>query len=252
MLSGDLGPAIYRGTLRHRRFHPVRHEFTYPLFLAYLDVDQIPELMQVSRWCSYNRWNWASFQESDHLAGPGAPIRRRIAANAAMNGVALPQGRIYLLTHLRYLGHNFNPVSFYYCLEPDGSLGAVLAEVNNTYGETHTYWLDSTQQIPGHGDGRRYRCSKAFHVSPFLQPNLEYDFVVTTPAESLLVNIAAHAGQQQAIFDATLRLERRPWSHTSVRGALLWQPCMTLKVVAGIYWQAWRLHRKGVSSYPKG
>ena len=105
--------AIYFGTLRHRRFRPARHEFTYPLFMAYLDVDRIQELMQVSRLASYNGWNWASFNQADHFGDRSKPLRQRLAEDAAQHGVSLPEGKIFLLTHLRYLGYNFNPVSFF-------------------------------------------------------------------------------------------------------------------------------------------
>ena len=138
--------AIYFGTLRHRRFRPARHEFTYPLFMAYLDVDRIQELMQVSRLASYNGWNWASFNETDHFGDARKPLRERLAEDAAQHGVNLPEGKIFLLTHLRYLGYNFNPVSFFYCHDADGRLQLIMAEVKNTFGETQNYWLSNACQ----------------------------------------------------------------------------------------------------------
>jgi DUF1365 family protein len=134
-------PAIYRGTLRHRRFTPVEHAFTYPLFMALLDIDRIREIMARSRCSSYNRWNWASFDERDHFGDPRRPLRERVEQDAAANGVDLPDGPIFLLTHLRYLGYVFNPLSFFYCYDAAGALRAVLAEVHNTYGGTQNYWL---------------------------------------------------------------------------------------------------------------
>ncbi|MCX6924106.1 MAG: DUF1365 family protein, partial [Verrucomicrobia bacterium] len=80
-------PAIYAGTLRHRRFEPARHEFTYPLFMAFLDVDRIPEQMKASRFTSYNRFNWASFDERDHFGDPALPLRQRLEADAAREGI---------------------------------------------------------------------------------------------------------------------------------------------------------------------
>ena len=165
---------IYTGTLRHRRFSPVWHDFTYPLFMVFLDIDRIPELTQISPFLSYNRWNWATFDERDHFGNPRLPLRQRIEADAAEAGVALPAGPIYLLTHLRYLGYCFNPVSFFYCYSPSGELDVVLAEVNSTFGETRNYWLPTQAQKPRgecppfphaqddarlafHGDGPRIR-----------------------------------------------------------------------------------------------
>jgi DUF1365 family protein len=134
-------PGVFVGTLRHRRFSPVAHAFTYPLFMALLDVDRIPELMRVSRLTSHNRWNWAAFDDRDHLGDPERPLRERLAADAAAGAIDLPEGRILLLTHLRYLGYCFNPVSFFYCFDRADRLTVVLAEVNNTFGGSHRYWL---------------------------------------------------------------------------------------------------------------
>ena len=132
---------LFVGTLRHRRFTPVPHAFTYPVFMALLDIDRVPELMRVSRLTSHNRWNWASFDDRDHLGDPARPLRERLGVDAARHGIDLPDGPIFLLTHLRYLGLCFNPVSFFYCFDRAERLQLVLAEVNNTFGGSHHYWL---------------------------------------------------------------------------------------------------------------
>jgi uncharacterized protein len=100
------------GTLRHRRFTPVAHAFSYPVFQALLDIDRIPALLRVSRLTAYNRWNWASFDERDHLGDRSRPLRNRVLDDARAAGVGLEDGPIFLLTNLRYLGYAFNPVSF--------------------------------------------------------------------------------------------------------------------------------------------
>src|SRR5579885_2462173 len=109
--------AFYFGSLRHRRFQPVKHEFHYGLFMAFLDIDRIAELTRISRFLSYNRWNWAGFEERDHLGDPHQSLRERLSADAKAGGLTLPDGPIFLLTHLRYLGYNFNPISFFYCYD---------------------------------------------------------------------------------------------------------------------------------------
>jgi len=101
-------PGIYIGKLRHHRFQPVEHAFSYPLFMVLLDVERIPELMKLSAFTAYNRFAWASFHERDHFGDPSLPLRERLRSDAASHGIALPDGPIYLLTHLRYLGYNFN------------------------------------------------------------------------------------------------------------------------------------------------
>jgi uncharacterized protein len=232
---------LFVGTLRHRRFAPVAHAFTYPLFMALLDIDRLPELMRVSRLTAYNRANWASFHDRDHLGDPARTMRERLAADAARHGLDLPEGRILLLTHLRYLGFVFNPVSFFYCLDADGQLALVLAEVSNTFGGTHNYWL---QRRAG---SRRFRsaASKALAVSPFMPPDLDYTFAFTPPSDRLVAHMETVADGVVG-FDATLSLERRPWAANEIRRALARHPAMTARVVAGIHWQALKLWWKGV------
>ena len=121
---------IYSGTLRHRRFSPVRHEFTYPLFMVFLDIDRVPQLMKVSPLAGYNRRNWVSYQERDHFGDPASTLRERVSRDAEKNGIVLPAGRIFLLTHLRYLGYSFNPVSFFYCYDREDKLRMVMATLS--------------------------------------------------------------------------------------------------------------------------
>src|SRR5438093_13322085 len=175
--------AVYTGTLRHRLVRPAWHEFTYPLFMSFLDVDRIPQLLSVSPLASYNRWNWTSFDNRDYFGDPSLPIGERVRADAKANGIDLPDGRIFLLTHLRYLGYVFNPVSFFYCFDRSNSLFAVLAAVNNTFGETHNYWLTPQLRVAA-GNSRSYEVTKAFHVSTFLGMNCNYRFTFSDPATS--------------------------------------------------------------------
>ena len=245
--------AIYTGTLRHRRFEPKRHDFTYSIFMVSLDIDRIPELMSVSPFTGYNRWNWASFYDADHFGDLRHSLRERLARDAREHGSELPEGRIFLLTHLRYLGYNFNPVSFFYCHDRRGHLKTILAEVNNTFGETHNYWLDENSRSDERylssnnksGSASHYHFRKQFHVSPFLEMDSEYQWTFTKPANSLVVQTNTLRGGQP-LFDATLKLEARDWSARNLHRVLLQHPWMTAKVIAGIHWQAIRLWAKRV------
>jgi uncharacterized protein len=256
------GPGLYTGTLRHRRFRPREHAFTYKLFMAWLDIDRIPELMARSPWTSYNRFNWASFEERDHFGDPRLSLRARVAQDARTHGVPLPDGPIFLLTHLRYLGYCFNPISFFFCYDQGGHLDTVLAEVNSTFGESRNYWLWPRNRQPSAnaldpksaGSALRFRCPKELHVSPFMEMNLEYEFVLTEPGQKLV----AHMNTQECglapepsgpFFDATLALEHEPWTSRSVGRVLLRHPWMTAKVFGAIHWQALRLFLKRVPVY---
>ena len=235
---------IYSGTLRHRRFTPVRHEFTYPLFMVFLDIDRLPELMKISPLAGYNRRNWISYQERDHFGDPAKTLRQRLSRDAEKKGVVLPAGPIFLLTHLRYLGYNFNPVSFFYCYDGEDKLQMVMAEVNNTFGETANYWLTPSVERPA-GANKRYRFPKQFHVSPFLNLAQEYDWTFTPPAQRLISESVSYEDGRE-IFDSTLKLDRREWSRTELHRALLRFPWMMAKVIASIHWQALRLKLKRV------
>ncbi|MDE3149718.1 MAG: DUF1365 domain-containing protein [Acidobacteriota bacterium] len=239
--------AIYTGTLRHRRFEPSRHAFTYPLFMAFLDIDRIPELMAVSPFASYNRFNWAGFHERDHFGDPALPLRERLKADAAQHDLGLPDGPIFLLTHLRYLGYNFNPISLFYCYDAGGKLETILAEVNNTFGESRNYWL-SAGSLEHPSRQHVHRCRKSMHVSPFLPMELDYRFVLPPPGDQLVAHMSTLDGGH-ANFDATLTLHREPWSAPALHRALRRFPWMTAKVIAAIHWEAWKLYLKKVPVY---
>ena len=236
--------ALYTGTIRHRRFLPARHEFKYQLFMAFLDIDRIPEVMSRSRVSSYNRWNWASYFERDHFGNPALSLRQRLARSAAENNVALPDGQVFLLTNLRYLGYYFNPISMYFCYDKAGKLGTILCEVNSTFGESRNYWLGPHNRLPG-DNSLRFLSKKEMHVSPFMAMNLDYEFVFTEPGGRLIAHMNT-LDNGASFFDATLTLERSPWTSANLAAALFRQPFMTAKVIAAIHWEALRLWWKRV------
>jgi DUF1365 family protein len=236
--------AIYFGNVTHRRFRPVPHSFSYGVFMAFLDIDRIQELTRISRLLSYNRFNWASYDQRDHFGDPGLSLRQRLERDAAAQGVSLPDGQIFLLTNLRYLGYNFNPVSFFYCYDANERLQLVLAEVNSTFGESYNYWLWQDNELPS-SNAKRYRRAKAMHVSPFMSMKLDYTFTLTPPDRKLVVHMDT-IEDGNPFFDATLNLERRPWSAHSLHRALLSHPWMTAKVIVAIHWEALRLYLKKV------
>jgi DUF1365 family protein len=241
---------LYAGTLRHRRFRPRQHDFTYKLFMAWLDIDRIPESMAQSPWTSYNRFNWASFNERDHFGDPGFSLRERVVQDARAHGVPLPDGPIFLLTHLRYLGYCFNPISFFFCYDGNGLLDTVLAEVNSTFGESRNYWLWPRNRQPS-ANALHYRCPKTMHVSPFMDMNLDYEFVLTEPADKLVAHMNTIERESafettMPFFDATLTLKRQPWTSRNLGRLLLRHPWMTASVIGAIHWQALRLFLKRV------
>jgi DUF1365 family protein len=238
-----IAPAIYTGTLRHRRFHPARHAFTYPLFMSLLDIDRIEESMRVSPWTSFNRFNWAAFDDRDHLPDYDGVLRQRLGACATAHGRSLPDGPIYLLTHLRYAGYVFNPISIYYCHNRVGELSQVMADVRNTYGGRRQYWLEPDDVAPA-----RFRSTvaKTLFVSPFMHGEMQYEFILTPPAARLVVhmNVDERGGPRRRCFNATLTLSARPWTASSIRSTLVRYPFMTAGVIGAIHWEALRLRWK--------
>ena len=215
--------ALYEGWVGHRRVRPVEHRFQYRVVMAYLDLDAVPERVGPA-------WLWSArhpalvrFRSADYLAAD------------TVRAMAGADGPVRLLTTLRCLGHAFNPVSFYYCFDRDGTLRAVVAEVTNTpWGERHAYVLRAR------GGAVHERVDKAFHVSPFMAMDHEYELWLAPPGRELDVRVVSRRdGEVQ--FDAALRLERRPLRARPLARA----PGPTLTVLARIYANALRLKLKG-------
>jgi len=245
--------ALYEGTLRHRRFTPVEHRFRYPLYMLYLDLDELPEVLDPVPLWSARRPALGRFDRRDHFGAPDEPLAESVRRLVVRRGGHRPEGPIRLLTLGRTFGHCFNPVSFFYCFDRTGSrVETVVAEVDNTpWGERHLYVLGPGTACGGSGGTRRYRHAKAFHVSPFLGMDLDYDWRFTTPGSRLLVHVAtperSGAGRP---FDATLVLRRRELSGGAMVRALARHPAMSLQVLARIYWQAGLLRLKGAPFHP--
>jgi DUF1365 family protein len=242
--------ALYEGTLRHRRFARPARDFDYPLFMVYLDLGEI-ESVFTGRWLWSTRApNLAWFSRRDHYGDPDVPLDQAIRDLVAERTRVRPRGPIRLLTHLRYLGHCFNPVSFYYCFARDGrTVETIVAEVHNTpWNETHMYVLSEASNV-GRGDEKRYEFKKAFHVSPFFGMDLDYDWQFVCPGDRLSVHMDSRR-EGERVFEAALSLERRPMTGLELARALVSYPAMTTKVFVGIYFQALRLWLRRAEFHP--
>jgi DUF1365 family protein len=238
------GSAIYFGTVVHRRLRPRAHRLSYRVFSLLLDLDELPALGRRLRLFSYNRFNLLSFQDKDHGAGTG-PLRPHVEAQLTKLGIEPDGGPIRLLCSPRMFGYAFNPLSVYFCHRRDGRLAAILYEVNNTFGERHTYAIAVTGAEPM----VRQSCAKHFYVSPFIGMAATYDFRILPPGRRVAVTVCERDADGD-LLHASLTGERAELGDRHLLRALLAYPLLTLKVIVAIHWHALRLFLKGVVVHP--
>lgn len=234
---------IYEGWVHHRRSGPVEHGFRYRLFMMYLDLDELPGLFRGSWLWSASRRAVARFCRQDHLGPASQPLDQAVRDLVEERTGSRPGGPVRLLTHLSYFGYRFNPVSFYYCFDDSGErVQAVVAEINNTpWREQHCYVVEPS--AGGALNRTRFELGKEFHVSPFMGMNQTYAWRFAEPGDKLAVHMENFQDGNR-LFDAALHLSRTEITPWALNRVLLQYPFMTLKVVAAIYWEAFRLWLK--------
>lgn len=235
--------AVYEGVVTHHRHAPHEHAFSYRMAQLYLDLDEIDRVF-ASRWLwSATGRNVAEFRRSDYLGSPEQSLADAVRDRASVSLGYRPAGPVRVLTHARYAGIVFNPVTFYYCYRADGTtLDCVVAEITNTpWRERHSYVLRVDENADGHVVDQTF--AKAFHVSPFMPMDREYRWRFTRPDEQLRVHMdVLREGVRE--FDAHLSLRRRELTGASLARVLWRYPLMTAKVVGAIHFEALRLWLK--------
>lgn len=263
-LSPPTASAVYEGWVRHRRFSPVEHEFRYRLFLMYLDLEELPEVLDPFPFFSARGRALARFRREDFMGDSARPLDECVRAAVEEATGESPSGPVRLLGGLRYFGHSFNPVSFYYCFDPAGErVEAVVADVQNIpWRERHPYVLARGER---RGSVLSEELEKTFHVSPLMGMDQTYAFRAGEPGETLAVHIesrphetassrnssgSSRSREMPKEFDATLNLRRRELSRRTLTTMLARYPALSLQVVAKIYGQALRLKLKGAPYHP--
>ncbi|MAN62274.1 MAG: DUF1365 domain-containing protein [Parvibaculum sp.] len=234
--------SLYKGFVDHARRRPARHALRYRVFSLLLDLDELDEINRTSRVFGVNRRALLSFWEKDHGAGEGRGLKQWVVAHVTKAGFSATGMRVQILCYPRILGYVFNPLTVYYCYDPNGVLMVTLHEVHNTFNEKHTYVLPAPIDLRGRV---RQETEKRMYVSPFTEMDGHYQFELCPPGETVQVYIGL-SDAEGPLLSASFDGEREPWSDKALALTFLQYPLMTLKVTVGIHYEALKLWWKKV------
>ena len=231
-------PLLATGVVRHRRLRPAGHAFEYATYFLMLPMRALRAAPEPA--LARNRFGLVAFHDADH--GDGRPDALAwLEELLAAEGIADADGEIWLQTYPRVLGYVFKPVSFWYCERRDGTLAAIVAEVNNTFGERHCYLLSG----PELRWGRELQASKVFHVSPFCRIEGGYRFRFLRTADRVVARVD-HDDAEGPLLLTSVSGRLAPLTAAAVRSAFFGMPMMSFGVIARIHWHALQLWLKRV------
>ncbi len=242
----QLASCIFEGTVVHKRLSPRQHAFAYRVFAMCLDVDEIDQVDRSLRLFSRGKRNLLGFWDAD-LGEPGTDFvgakARRLLAQSEL---ARFGARIELVCYPRILGFVFNPLSVYFCRDDAGTVGAVIYEVTNTFGERTSYVLSTASE----GEAITQDCAKEMSVSPFTGASGHYGFHCIAPSDRVVIGVNFREAAQP-VLKTHFRGERRPLDDRTISRLMVRYPLMTLKVFGAIHFEAARLWAKGVPIVPR-
>jgi DUF1365 family protein len=244
---GEFRSSIFEGRVFHKRLRPRKHHLSYRVFSMLVDLDELPRLNCQLKLFSHNRFNLISFWDKDYGTGVGGSLAQYVRKILRDSGRDLIDGSVKLLCYPRLFGYAFNPLSVYYCYDSAGMLKVIICEVNNTFGERHSYLINVDQ---GGGIPVHHSCKKEFYVSPFMDMNATYHFHITSPANNLTVLIDQH-DDKGPLLKARFSGQSKVLSDKSLMSLLLRYPLMSIKVIGGIHWEALKLWRKGLQIFTR-
>tara|TARA_Y100001970_G_C14203095_1_gene842338 strand:+ start:1146 stop:1904 length:759 start_codon:yes stop_codon:yes gene_type:complete len=238
-MTGGNNNFIYTGTIVHRRFTPFNHFFNYPLFMAFIDLDTVNSFLKKSWFWNVNKKALIAFHREDYHGKPDTDLSESVRETVYKSIGKEIKGPIRLLTHLRYFGYCFNPVSFYYCYdEMDSEVEVIMAEVTNTpWKERYPYVIHEKY---GKSHSLTANFEKKLHVSPFWGMDHEYEWMFTQPGKDLFVNMKNFKSNQK-VFDATLKMKRMLFTKRELLKQVFRFPFITSVVVFRIHFQAFKL-----------
>ncbi len=236
---------LYRGLVSHARLKPRKHRLAYRIFMLLLDLDELGALDARLRLFSLRRWNLVGFDPRRHGDGSATPLKAQVEAQLAAAGLEAG-GPVRMLAMPRILGHGFNPLTVYFCHRADGGLSAILYEVNNTFGQRHSYLIPASDQAI-----QRQACDKGFYVSPFMDMDLHYDFRIRPPGEAVQVMVDT-SDAESCILTASFVGEREEITDKALWRAWRQHPWMTVGVLAAIHWEALKIWLRGEKIRTRG
>lgn len=232
---------LYVGTVFHRRVRPAVHQLQYRVFSLLIDLDELPRLHKELRGFSWNRFNALSVHDKDFGTQKSVGLRAGVEQALLDAGIQEPLSSVYLSCYPRIFGYAFNPLSLYYCHRDDGTAFAVVHEVHNTFGERHAYVLP----VVGSPNWIQQTTNKALFVSPFAHMDMHYRFRLNVPNDKQVIAIRLH-DKQGLVLTASYSAQHRVLNARSLLKQVMVMPLLSLKVVAGIHWEALRLWIKRV------
>jgi DUF1365 family protein len=239
--------SIYKGTISHSRKKDALHSFTYSTSMLFLDLDNIKSAFNQNFFWGYEHFNLASFYRKDFFGDSKKSLKSEIRKLVTRELNVKVEGKIFLLTTLRYFGYCFNPVSFYYCYDKKKQLVAIVSHITNTpWEERHAYIHDCRKL---RGGTKIFEFKKDFHVSPFLPMNLKYKWKFTEPKDFLFISMECSKNKEK-YFNATLKMINKAWSPYALNKLLFLSFPMSIKAIISIYWNALILYLKKVRFYP--
>ncbi len=242
------------GDIRHHRYIPKKHMFRYNMYWSLLDLDKLNENADRYRFFSNETWNLLSYRKQDFIGAGKQQTKDSVLNFLSKETNKAFDGKVFILSHLRFLGFNFNSVSFYFCIDKQGELQYIISEITNTpWGERHAY-LHSCEKSLSRSGCCIFNFSKNFHISPFVSMDMNYQWLFKITNSNMRIHMKVTKKNKEKndplkVLDVTFTGKHLPLTQANISKLIFKNPFQPLKMIFGIYWQALRLWFKKVPFY---